>query len=369
MKKNKWMRLASVLLVLCLITTCTVSGTYAKYVSADSAIDTARVAKWGVNVVAGGTLFSDAYFEGYAGGTNEAAKWDSASLDINDSGYKLTVMTATHSDPPNQDNLVAPGTKSAGDGMIVGLGGKPEVATNVKIKIAAKDVYLEKGTYAYLTPIELSMGTYASTMYEIANSTTASGIAHKLYKASGTTYVEVADTESFSASADYYLASVYTASANYYPVVYSCNTTYSTSSSDEMIYLIFKDLGEYWKNQVGITPTVTANGETDIELEIDADLPANFDMTKFQLCSDATGAPMSITWEWEFSASDEADQCDTVLGDLMRQFKDGLPTGDLIVCDGYEVTIDSNGRATANSTECAFLFTGVEFEITVTQLD
>lgn len=47
MKKNNMMRLASVLLVLVLLTTCAISGTFAKYITANEATDTARVAHWG----------------------------------------------------------------------------------------------------------------------------------------------------------------------------------------------------------------------------------------------------------------------------------------------------------------------------------
>ncbi|MBQ9960947.1 MAG: hypothetical protein IJP00_03480 [Firmicutes bacterium] len=50
MKKNRMMRLASGLLVAVLLTTCVISGTFAKYVSEAEATDTARVAKWSFNV-------------------------------------------------------------------------------------------------------------------------------------------------------------------------------------------------------------------------------------------------------------------------------------------------------------------------------
>lgn len=46
MKKNKMMRIASVLLVAVLLSTCAISGTFAKYTSSSTATDTARVAKW-----------------------------------------------------------------------------------------------------------------------------------------------------------------------------------------------------------------------------------------------------------------------------------------------------------------------------------
>ena len=47
MRKNKMMRLASALLVAVLLTTCAISGTFAKYTTSVTSDDNARVAKWG----------------------------------------------------------------------------------------------------------------------------------------------------------------------------------------------------------------------------------------------------------------------------------------------------------------------------------
>lgn len=52
MKKNKMMRLASVLLIAVLMSTCAISGTFAKYTTSVSSSDSARVAKWGFEPVA-----------------------------------------------------------------------------------------------------------------------------------------------------------------------------------------------------------------------------------------------------------------------------------------------------------------------------
>ena len=46
MKKNKMMRIASVLLVAVLLSTCAIRGTFAKYASEFTADDNVRVAKW-----------------------------------------------------------------------------------------------------------------------------------------------------------------------------------------------------------------------------------------------------------------------------------------------------------------------------------
>ena len=52
MKKNKMMRVASVLLIAVLMSTCAISGTFAKYTTSVSSSDSARVAKWGFEPVA-----------------------------------------------------------------------------------------------------------------------------------------------------------------------------------------------------------------------------------------------------------------------------------------------------------------------------
>ena len=50
MKTNKIMRLASGLLVVAMMTTCAISGTFAKYISTTSGNDGATVAKWSFKV-------------------------------------------------------------------------------------------------------------------------------------------------------------------------------------------------------------------------------------------------------------------------------------------------------------------------------
>lgn len=56
MKKNKAMRLASALLVLTLLTTCAISGTFAKYTTSTTGADKARVAYWGFDQAAETTI-------------------------------------------------------------------------------------------------------------------------------------------------------------------------------------------------------------------------------------------------------------------------------------------------------------------------
>ena len=61
MKQNKIFRLSAILLVLTLLSTCVISGTFAKYTTAKSATDSATVAAWGIELTVEGdnTLYDD----------------------------------------------------------------------------------------------------------------------------------------------------------------------------------------------------------------------------------------------------------------------------------------------------------------------
>jgi len=75
MKKNRMMRLASLLLVLVLMTSSVVGGTFAKYTTSVESQDSARVAKWGFEPVAMDItgLFSTVYDAGATDYTVESA--------------------------------------------------------------------------------------------------------------------------------------------------------------------------------------------------------------------------------------------------------------------------------------------------------
>ena len=116
MKKNRMMRLASGLLVAVLLSTCAISDTFAKYITEKESTDTARVAKFGVDLV----VTVDGAF---------ATEYD-ADVTVTDKDGAAIAKTVVASST-DQDNLVAPGTK--GDLMAKAeIKGTPEVAVNVK---------------------------------------------------------------------------------------------------------------------------------------------------------------------------------------------------------------------------------------------
>lgn len=106
MKKTKLMRAALLLLVLTLITSCFVGGTFAKYVTKGDSTDTARVAKWGVVITAKGDTFAKEY--------------------ATDTG---NVADAIKNSVVSEDKVVAPGTKGKMEGITIT--GTPEVAVRV----------------------------------------------------------------------------------------------------------------------------------------------------------------------------------------------------------------------------------------------
>ena len=138
MKKNIFMRLACVVLVLTLLSTCVISGTFAKYVTSDTASDAAHVAKFGVKVeIEGDDMFETQYT------TDDTKVASTIEYSVKSSGT---------------DKVVAPGTNSAEDGDAVkfSISGTPEVAINVDIEMKnLKDVYLGDGTYTDWTKADV----------------------------------------------------------------------------------------------------------------------------------------------------------------------------------------------------------------------
>ena len=129
MRENKMMRLASGLLVAVLLTTSTISGTFAKYVTTEEASDTARVAKWGVGITTTGSLFAEQYK-------------DTPITVVDDSAITVQVQNYAES---TVDNVVAPGTKNT-EGITFTLTGVPEVDLELKVDVETKDIVLPKGT-------------------------------------------------------------------------------------------------------------------------------------------------------------------------------------------------------------------------------
>lgn len=133
MKKNKMMRIASALLVAVILTTCAISGTFAKYVTSGSGSDSARVAKFGVTVTGTANTFEKTYAK-------------------DDMSFTLAANTVV-----STEDVVAPGT--SGSMAAFTINGTPEVAVRVNFtgSLELGDKWVDS-TAAYYCPIEVTVG-------------------------------------------------------------------------------------------------------------------------------------------------------------------------------------------------------------------
>ena len=327
MKKNKLMRAASALLVLVLLTTCVISGTFAKYVTTDTADDTARVAMFGVKIETSGSLFSENYLT-----TENTPATSSASASVSSKG----ALAAGGSSTNGISNLVAPGTKNS-DGMIFSVTGTPEVSVNVEIKIdddSASDVWLGQGlNYPNMTTGEV---------YD--KSTEGWGTRESVV--------------------------TYTNNNNYYPIKYTLQ--HSTTSATDGYSPVQGCEGVPLSDIVSYLDTLSAGASTTYPAG--TDLSTQFGWYK-------------LTWEWAFDGDqtlnkqsftkDIVDKNDTLLGDLAAQKYGASVT---IVQDALDAIIAAGGTAPSNGlTETTSSTTAsqghyslearLDFTITVTQVD
>jgi hypothetical protein len=289
MKKFNAMRAAATLLVLTLITSCFVGGTFAKYTTSDEASDTARVAKWGVTVLASGSLFGEHYYSYSSTGTtsNTISASTTNSVDVSAAGT----------------NIVAPGTKSD-KGMTVSVSGTPEVANTVTVSTTANqtnsDIWLEAGTYATLVKAE---GVTKENFKDYYVATTGD---------SSTTYAKVATNADFSADTTYYelhdettvtaiTISSDSSNTKYYPIKWTVATTDNTGNE-------------------------TKSNSTDCytAAAVQTALGTLFNTGSSQNNANAKiDKTATITWEWPFetgtddNAKKANNGADTILGNLI----------------------------------------------------
>ena len=141
MKKNVMMRVASALLVAVLMTTCAISGTFAKYTTTATGSDTARVAKWG---------------------------FTQNTIEINMFDGNYTNVQAIDSDSDGEiDNVVAPGTSKTATIDFTPANGTPEVAYTFKVTVEA--VTTGDGTQGALLLSKLVWTVNGNEVGEFAN--------------------------------------------------------------------------------------------------------------------------------------------------------------------------------------------------------
>lgn len=366
MKKNRMMRLASGLLVLVILTTCIISGTFAKYATGDNAKDSARAAKWGVTTTISGALFGEHY--------NAFAETDGIEkLGSNQIAAAYTGSVDSHAAGEADDgkNIVAPGTKS--ENMTISIAGKPEVSGKIEFTVDAtesenfSDIWLASGTYGVMADVTDTVKTADDKV--------------GLYVKQGENYV--------SATAD-------STAENYYELrdqVTLNGDTYDTEEDEPR----FTEDNKYYPIIWTFSNAKTVNGETEdsgtvgAEVHKVSELKAQIDgiiggNAKFNSLTDlgAQVGNTTINWEWPFERLDSeyvavspvVDGCDTILGDLIAYKTDGTSNYQVVKIDGdtytgVTKTVAESGvtYAKAGGTQVACLTVGFNLKVVVSQTD
>lgn len=306
MKKNRMMRLASVLLVLTLLSTSVVSGTFAKYTTQDKADDVARVAKWGVELQVVGNLYGETY----------ADKDNDNVIYADNASEKFSVQSKAAT-----DDVVAPGTKNK-DGLTFSLQGVPEVSGEVTATLVHENVYLNAGKYGVMVqvPTDVINAENYNEFYVAGSNELWTGTK-------GGTYTIAGDT--FDSDATYFTLEDYVELAvNYYPVEYamigtgSPATSYNTEYTGALTIDTLAGLSE-------VIGTCFGNaGETTI---VGGRTTKTYSGTKFVPNQDLQTivklGNQEINWKWDFcqespeckggNSACNACKADTILGNLM----------------------------------------------------
>ena len=288
MKKNKIMRIASVLLVAVLISTCAISGTFAKYVTKASGADKARVAKWGILVgVEGDHLFETTYATDdttYTGADSVVAAYKVLDFDAED-----------------MDRDVAPGTKGAITATVVGT---PEVATRYTLKIADWEDIVLPGGVTYTDETEYVLGSGYTNTYTLEADYSPIKWDIVITNSNGTTIGLLSTAKDMLAN-DEAKELVYGFSATEAKVIIS---TYAEQLQD----LVDSFVADGHDSKITIDPETG-----DIELSMDFDPNSEMDYT------------FALSWQWKFEGpsyaisgpasavmfdAETVDKADTTLG-------------------------------------------------------
>ena len=268
MKKNKMMRIAAVLLVVTLISTCAISGTFAKYVTKAEGEDSARVAKWGIVL----TLDPGEAF---------ATEYETTDTE----GYEGLAVKA-------EDKVVAPGTDSeeAGGDIVATVKGTPEVATRYTLHIEGlEDIVLPAGTYKdYTELVKDADGKY--------------GYNNEFTLAADYTPVKWNFGVS-SANASYNLVDVAAGLGKYFPG-FSLTDAESIISTQRYMDALLPILEGMTSGAQNAKAVVNDDGSVDISMDFEPGKTYDYEFT--------------LSWAWDFddNGAGTNDKADTYLGNI-----------------------------------------------------
>lgn len=378
MKKNKMMRLASWLMVLTLLTTCIISGTFAKYVTSDSAGDTARVAKWGVVASISGSLFGEHYTAFEETESGEAGNKISASYTGSVDSKYVESSNGNYSDSAGEGgNIVAPGTK--GENLTISVSGTPEVRSKVEVTVDEtnpvnfSDIWLHEGTYGIMVPTTVENGKIDGLYVQddngayqpVGDSGYDSG--EKYYKLINE--VDMGDYIGAELDSPRFIGEE--GSRLYTPIKWTLSSVRATEEPP-----------------VDVNDGLEIYTVKDITKAINDSIKENNDSSNtFDSLTNLAGRVGNITinWEWPYEELDSdgeqlldsVDGLDTILGSLIA-LKDNagkydvVQIGDNSVLTTLTVGVDNSDGVTyayAGKDQVACLTVGFNVKVTVSQVD
>lgn len=276
MRKLRKSQVLTLVLILCLTTTCFISGTIAKYIVSTQADDSAQVAKWGVLLSSEGSLFDVNYFDNKDGTENKNMPTDTEA--------NISVKSST------ENKMLAPGTK--GETLTISLLGETEVRTKVTVEITTTDVFM-KECFQIAKPVtiadENTFNAQKASLYTVVSDVLTSAATNS-YDSTETYYVLVANPTSYSAG-------------EYYPITYKLTRDIGGEIEYESLAAV----------KEAIYKTIDADyssGETaSKEVAPNTNLANEFGISN-----------MRLTWEWTHENSKDAE--DTYLGFIMQNVTD-----------------------------------------------
>ena len=342
------MRAASGLMIATLITTSAISSTFAKYASTGSGSDTARVAKWGVELAVSGSLYGKDY----------SANPSNKPIAVSDSNG-ATVKASDAS------NVVAPGTRTrtngssdSDDGLYISVTGKPEVRTTIAATVKTKNIYLVAGTYGVMLK--------------------ATGLMEDNFKLG--TYYEKNGDGSYTKAAVYkpdlyMLRDEAILQRIYYPVGYYGAGSQPWNLIDDSL----SNLGASIAKSLGATDAeINAAKTSAVEGVTTYQASKTFEPNTDLSVKLRNLAETNISWHWGFEQNDNVqfsyDGADTILGDLMST----MPDSEVVMkTSGYgelltykPITVDSTTKlAKVGDETVACLETSFDITLTATQAD
>ncbi|MDH6367502.1 MULTISPECIES: hypothetical protein [Breznakia] len=292
LKKNKSMRLASGLLVVTLLTTAIVSGTFAKYTTTAVGENTARVAKWGVVMTADNNIFGTDY--------KDAANGNTITTDVTDNS--ISVSALANSDK-TRDNVLAPGTKN--DTFNLNLTGTPEVDGVITGELKTQNFRIRGDKY-----------------FQMKKTSISTEAEYKAYSGEYDLYV-LRDSDSYYAKTNGYTKD----GDVFYEAVEIANLEKSDGNAGPDYYPItFKMTNQDGTDWNGFTNPTGASAYQQDTLELIANKFNAVYKTSgvnFESGTDLSQAALpKITWEWAFTHDDSTtngkyDKVDTMIGNVM----------------------------------------------------